>query len=145
MDSSRFSEASLDNLTSGTKNFPSMDANWMKDDLLNKKLAYLYEKLKARNFFEPVNLKTKDAYPTLKKLFSSNTKISIVFFKIINVIDLTMLHLKNDVLLSTNVFENALITCKSVYAFNPLFLYSTPSYTWKTGLNKYSSRYRLYT
>ena len=45
-----------------------------------------------------------------------------------------MLYLKNDVLLLTDVFQNYIDTCKKAYGINPLYSYSTPSFTWKAGL-----------
>ena len=45
-----------------------------------------------------------------------------------------MLYLKNDVLLLTDIFQNYIDTCKKAYCINPLYLYSTPSFTWKAGL-----------
>ena len=44
-----------------------------------------------------------------------------------------MLYLKNDVLLSTEIFQNCIDTCKKAYGINPLYSYSTPSFTWKAG------------
>ena len=48
--------------------------------------------------------------------------------------DLTMLYLKNDVLLLTDVFQKCIDTCKKAYGINPLYSYSTPFFTWKAGL-----------
>ena len=45
-----------------------------------------------------------------------------------------MLYLKNDVLLLTDIFQNYIDTCKKSYGINPLYSYSTPSFTWKGGL-----------
>ena len=45
-----------------------------------------------------------------------------------------MLYLKNDVLLLTDIFQNYIDTCKKAYGINPLYSYSTPSFTWKAGL-----------
>ena len=53
---------------------------------------------------------------------------------ITNLKELTMLYLKNDVLLLTDILQNFIDTCKKAYAINPLYSYSTPSFTWKAGL-----------
>ena len=45
-----------------------------------------------------------------------------------------MLYFKNDVLLLTDIFQNYIDTCKKAYGNNPLYSYSTPSFTWKAGL-----------
>ena len=45
-----------------------------------------------------------------------------------------MLKLKNDVLLLTDIFQSYIETCKKTYGINPLYSYSTPSFTWKAGL-----------
>ena len=45
-----------------------------------------------------------------------------------------MLCLKIDVLLLTDVFQIYIDTCKKAYGINPLYSYSTPSFTWKAGL-----------
>ena len=45
-----------------------------------------------------------------------------------------MLYLKIDVLLLTDIFQSYIDTCEKVYGNNPLYSYSTPSFTWKAGL-----------
>ena len=45
-----------------------------------------------------------------------------------------MLYVKNDVLLLTDIFQNYIGTCKKAYGINPLYSFSTPSFTWKAGL-----------
>ena len=45
-----------------------------------------------------------------------------------------MLYLKIDVLLLTDIFRNYIDTCKKAYGINPLYSYSTPSFTWKADL-----------
>ena len=45
-----------------------------------------------------------------------------------------MFYLKNDVLLITDIFQIYIGTCKKAYGINPLYSYSTPSFTWKAGL-----------
>ena len=51
-----------------------------------------------------------------------------------NLKDLTMLYLKNNVLLLTDIFQNYIDTCKKGYGNNPIYSYSTPSFTWKAGM-----------
>ena len=45
-----------------------------------------------------------------------------------------MLYLKIDVLLLTDIFQKYIDTCEKAYGNNPLYSYSTPSFTWKAGL-----------
>ena len=40
-----------------------------------------------------------------------------------------MLYLKNNVLLLTEIFQNCIDTRKKAYGINPLYSYSTPSFT----------------
>ena len=51
-----------------------------------------------------------------------------------NLKELTMLDLKNEVSLLTDIFQNYIDTCKKANGINPLCSYSTPSFTWKAGL-----------
>ena len=44
LDNFRFVDASLDNLSTTLRSFPSLDANGMEDDFFKRKLAYPYEK-----------------------------------------------------------------------------------------------------
>ena len=52
----------------------------------------------------------------------------------LNLKELTMLYFENDVLFLTDIFQNYKDTCKKAYGYNPLYSYSTPSFTWKAGL-----------
>ena len=45
-----------------------------------------------------------------------------------------MFYLKNDVSLLTDFFQNYIDTCRKAYGINPLYSYSTPSFTWNAGL-----------
>ena len=74
----------------------------------------------------------KQSYPDFEEII--RTQAIIVKNKITNFKELTMLYLKNDVLLLTNIFQNYIDTCKKAYGINPLFSNSTPSFTWKAGL-----------
>ena len=47
-----------------------------------------------------------------------------------------MLFLKNDVVLLTDIFQKNIDTCNEADGINPLYSYSTPSFTWKAGLKK---------
>ena len=74
----------------------------------------------------------KQSYPDFEEII--RTQAIIIKNKIINLKELTMLYLKNDVLLLTDIFQNYIDTCKKAYGINPLYSYSTPSFTWKNGL-----------
>ena len=74
----------------------------------------------------------KQAYPDFEEII--RTQAIIVKNKMTNLKELTMLYLKNDVLLSTDIFQNYIDTCKKAYGINPLYSYSTPLFTWKAGL-----------
>ena len=53
---------------------------------------------------------------------------------ITNLKELTMLFSKNYVLLLTDIFQNYIDTCKKAYGINPLYSYSTPSFTCNAGM-----------
>ena len=140
LDSYRFLDASLDKLSTTLKSFPSLDANGMEDDLFKRKMAYPYEKGKTiESFYEPLKLGREDYFSTSKQSYPDfeeiiRTQAVIIKNKITNLKELTMLYLKNDVLLLTDIFQNYIDTCKKTYGINPLYSYSTPSFTWKAGL-----------
>ena len=140
LDSYRFLDASLDKLSTTLTSFPSLDSNGMEDDLFTRKLAYPYEKVKTiESFYKPLKLGREDYFSTLKQSYPDfeeiiRTQAIIVKNKITNLIELTMLYLKNDVGLLTDIFQNYIDTCKKAYGINPLYSYSTPSFTWKAGL-----------
>ena len=140
LDTYRFLDASLDKLSTTLTSFPSLDSNGMEDDLFKRKLAYPYEKgNNSESFYKPLKLGREDYFSTLKQSYPSfeeiiRTQAIIVKNKINNLKELTMLYLKNDVLLLTDIFQNYIDTCKKAYGFNPLYSYSTPSFTWKAGL-----------
>ena len=140
LDSYRFLDASLDKLSTTLESFPSLDANGMEDDLFKRKIAYPYEKGKTiESFYKPLKLGRDDYFSTLKQSYPDfeeiiRTQAIIIKNKITNLNELTMLYLKNDVFLLTDIFQNYIDTCKKAYGINPLYSYSTPSFTWKAGL-----------
>ena len=140
LDSYRFLDASLDKLSSTLTSFPSLDANGMEDDLFKRKISYPYEKgNNIESFYKPLKLGRDDYFSTLKQSYPDfeeiiRTQAIIVKNKIINLKELTMLYLKNDVLLLTDIFQKYIDTCKKAYGIIPLYSYSTPSFTWKAGL-----------
>ena len=85
-------------------------------------------KLGRKDYFSTL----KQSYPDFEEIIK--TQAIIVKNKITNLKELTMLYLKNDVLLLTDIFQNYIDTCKKAYGINPLYSYSTPSFTWKAGL-----------
>ena len=140
LDSYRFLDASLDKLSTTLKSFPSLDANGMEDDLFKRKLAYPYEKGKTiESYYKPLKLGREDYFSTLKQSYPDfeeiiRTQAIVIKNKISKLKELTMLYLKNDVLLLTDNFQNYIDTCKKAYGINPLYSYSTPSFTWKAAL-----------
>ena len=140
MDSYRFLDASLDKLSLTLTSYPSPDANGMEDDLFKRKLAYPYEKNNnIESYYKPLKLGREGYFSTLKQSYPEfeeiiRTQAIIVKKRITNLKELTMLYLKNDVLLLTDIFQNYIDTCKKAYGNNPLYSYSTPSFTWKAGL-----------
>ena len=140
LDSYRFLDASLDKLSMTLSSFPSLDASGMEDDLFKRKLAYPYEKGKNNeSYYKPLKLGREDYFSTLKQSYPDfeeiiRTQAIIVKNKITNLKELTMVYLKNDVLLLTDNFQKYIDTCKKAYGINPLYSYSTPSFTWKAGL-----------
>ena len=140
LDSYRFLDASLNKLSTTLTSFPSLDSNGMEDDLIKRKLAYPYEKSNnIESFYKPMKLGREDYFSTLKQSYPDFEVIIrrqsiIVKNKITNLKELTMLYLENDVLLLTDIFQIYIDTCKKAYGTNPLYSYSTPSFTWKAGL-----------
>ena len=140
MDSYRFLDASLDKLSLTLTSFPSLDKNGMEDDLFKRKLAYSYEKGKTiESFYKPLKLGREDYFSTLKQSYPDfeeilRTQAIIVRNKITNLKESTMLFLKNDVLILTDIFQNYIDTCEKANGINPIYSYSTPSFTWKAGL-----------
>ena len=140
LDSFRFLDASLDNLSTTLKFFPSLDANCMEVDLFKRKLAYPYEKDKTiETYYKPLRLGREDYFSTLKQSYPDyeeviRTQGIVIKNKITNIKELTMLYLINDVLFLTDIFQNYIDTCKKAHGINPLYSYSTPSFTCKAGL-----------
>ena len=140
LDSYIFLDASLDKMSLTLTSFPSLDKNGMEDDLFKRKLAYPYEKgNNIESYYKPLKLGREDYFSTLKQSYPDfeeiiKTQAIIVKDKITNLKESTMLYLKNDVLLLTDIFQNYIGTCKKAYGINPLYSYSTPSFTWKAGL-----------
>ena len=63
-------DASLDNLYTTLKIFPSLDANGMEDDSLKRKLIYPYEKGKTiESFYKPLKLGKGNYFFTLKQSY----------------------------------------------------------------------------
>ena len=126
LDSYRFLDASLDKLSMTLSSFPSLDANGMEDDLFKRKLAYPYEKGKnIESYYKSLKLGREDYFSTLKQSYPDFEEIIrpqaiIVKNKITNLKELTLLYLKNDVLLLTDIFQNYIDTCKKAYGINPL-------------------------
>ena len=133
-------DASLDNYSTTLKSFPSLYANGMEDDLIKRKLAYPYEKGKTiESFYKPLKIGREEYFSTLKQSYPDfedtiRTQALIIKNRITNLKELTMLYIKNDVFLLTDIFQNYIDTCKKAYGVNPLSSYSTPIFTWKAGL-----------
>ena len=140
LDSYRFLDAKLGKLSLTLTSFPFLDKYGMEDDLFKRKIAYPYEKSKTiESYYKPLKLGREDYFSTLKQSFPDfeeilGTQAIIVENKITNLEELTMLYLKNYVLLLTDVFQIYIDTCKKAYGNNPLYSCSTPSFTWKAGL-----------
>ena len=102
----------MDKLSTTLKSFPSFDANGMEDDSFKRKLAYPYEKSKTiESFYKPVKLGREDYFSTLKHSSPDfedliRTQGIIIKNKKTNLKELTMLYLKNDMLLLTDIFQN---------------------------------------
>ncbi len=142
MDSLRFLSSSLDQLVKSLESTPLLKQEFPDDwELLNKKLAYPYEKYKSiQDYDQPArDLKVEDFYTTLKQGTPDNEEIErtmniINKFKIESGKDLTKLYLKTDVLLLADVFENFIKISMNEFKINPLYCVSLPGYTWHCGL-----------
>ena len=140
LDSYRFLDASLDILSLTLTFFPSLDANGMEHNLIKRKLAYPYEKSKTiESYYKPLKLGREEYFSTLKQSHPDSvekigTQAFIVKNRLTNLKELTMLYLKNDVILLTGILQNYIDTCKKAYGIYPLYSYSTLSFTWKADL-----------
>ena len=111
-------EASLDKISTTLKSFLSLDANGIEDDLFKRKIAYPYKKGKTiESIYKPLKLGREDYFSTLKQSdpdFEEIKTTQALFMKnkITNSKDLIMLYLKNDVLISTDIFQNYEDKCK---------------------------------
>ena len=74
----------------------------------------------------------KQVYPDFEEKI--RTPAIIIKNNINNLKEITLLYLKNDVLLLTDIFQKYIDTCKKAYGINPLYSHSTPLFTWKAGL-----------
>ncbi len=141
LDSLRFLSSSLDQLVKGLDETPILKEYFTEFNLLNKKLAYPYEKYKSpEEFMESAReLKDEDFYTTLKQGTPDKKEIKrtmdiINHFSIQNGKQLTELYLKTDVLLLADVFENFVNISVNEFGINPLYCVSLPGYTWHCGL-----------
>ena len=138
LDSYRFLSTNLDKLVKSINSFPIMDETGLDDELFKKKVACPYEYLNLSNIQEPLNLTKEDFWSTLKQTsppdeeFNRTQEINNKF-NVKNGQELTMIYLKMDVLQLADVFENFVEKATLEYSINPLFSYSLPGYTWKTG------------
>ena len=134
LDSYRFLSSSLQKLITSINDFPYMQIEGLTDNLFKKKLVYPYEKFNLNNIQEPLNLTKEDFWSTLTQSYPFDDDIKrtqqlIDTYNITTAQELTMLHLKMDVLQLTDVFENFVETSTLMYGINPLYSYSLPGYT----------------
>ena len=74
----------------------------------------------------------KQSFPDFEETI--RTQANIIKNKINDLKELTMLYVRNDVLLLTDVFQKDRDPSKKAYSINPLSSYSAPSFTWEAGL-----------
>ena len=76
LDRYRFPDASLDELSTTLKCFPSLDARCIEDDLFKRKVAYPYEKGQTiGSFCRPMKLGREDYFSTLKQSYPDFEKV----------------------------------------------------------------------
>ena len=91
----------------------------MEDELFKRDLAYPYEKGHSiESFYKPLKVGGKDYFSTLKQSYSDfevklSTQAMVVKNKLTNIKELTMLYLKNDIKLLTDIFQKYIDTCTS--------------------------------
>ena len=106
----------------------------------NQNLLIHRKKCKTiESFYRPLKRGREDYFSTLKQSYPDFEEIKrtqgiIIKNKTTNLKEITMLYLKNYVLLLTDIFQIYINTCKKAYGNNPLYSYSTPSFTWKACL-----------
>ena len=119
-------DGSLDKLYTTLKFFPSLGANGIEDALFKRKLAYPYEKGKTiESFHTPLKIGREGYFSALKQSYPDfeetiRTQSIIINNKKTNLKESTMLYLKIDVLLLTDIFQNYMDTCEKAYGNNPL-------------------------
>ena len=64
----------------------------------------------------------------------TRTRSLCEIYKITNGKKLTMLYLKNDLLLVWDIFRSYMNTCITAFGFNPFSSFELPNFTWKIGL-----------
>ena len=125
MDSFRFLDAIWDKLSRKLKFFPSLDANGIEGDSFNRKLAYPYENGRTiESVYKPLKLGREDYFSTSKQSYLDfeemiRTQANIIENKTTNLQELTMLYLKNDLLILTDFSQIYIDACTKAYGINP--------------------------
>ena len=139
LDLYRFLSSGLQKFIASLDTLKYMNSEGLIDDLFKKKLSYPYEKFNPNIFQEPLNLTKEDYWSTSTQSYPCDDDIKrtqqlIDKYNITTPQQLTMIYLKMDFLQLTDIFENFVQTSTEEYGINPLYSFSAPGYTWKTGL-----------
>ena len=108
----------------------------------SKKSTYPYEKCQYfESFYNLLKLgrevsffSSKQPYPDFEKIIT--TQARVVKIRMTNLKELTILCLRNDVLLKSGTFQKHLDVIKKAYGNNPFYSYSTPFRLWEAGSKK---------
>ena len=152
LDSWKFREVISTKLSITTTTFfPKFRYDWNEGRHSGKKLAYPFEnKSKTMpSIQEPLVLERKDLYSTFKQSTPSGKEISGTRMETEKHNknkgkELTMMYVKNNLQLSTDILPNYVITCISTIGNNPIHSYSIPAFTWKANLRNTWSRMTLH-
>ena len=145
LDSLRFMNSSLDNLTKNLTSHPHLDhhiEDYRLSRLLKHKGIIPYEYLDNFDKLSETSLPPINKFYSSLKLESISQKDYIHATNVFNryqnhtIYDYLMLYLKTDVIHLTDVFEELRKTCLKYYKLDPLWFYTAPSLSWNAMLYK---------
>ena len=145
IDSFRFMASSLDKLASYLENLPILEKYFQQDDafsieqimLLKRKGVFPYDYVSSFEKLKETNLPSKDDFfSSLHQSHISDEDYEHAkkVWQMFNIQDLGQysdLHMKTDVILLAEVYENFRMNCRQAYDLDPAHYYTTPRLTWE--------------
>ena len=142
LDSLRFMQSSLDNLTRNLSAHPHLDEVFTDNELLRCKGIFPYEYLNSFDVLKEPKLPPIESFYSSLRLESvseeeySHANHVFDYYKCETLKDYLILYLKTDVLHLADVFEKFRTTCLDHYKLDPLWFYTSPSLAWNAMLKK---------